>query len=116
MAEDKLPCLRPASMAPTRSDTGCCRLAAMSLSAVQNAASRLTLVLCPAITMERLTTADLIPRLRCRSDARRDRARSYRFVSDPACARSSDDREPIGSTRLFARRGGAAPVCGLCAG
>src|SRR5262249_32737844 len=36
------------------------RLAAISLSPVQNASSRLTLVLCPAITIERLTTGDFI--------------------------------------------------------
>src|SRR5258708_5768002 len=36
------------------------RFAAISFSPVQNASSRLTLVLCPAITIERLTTGDFI--------------------------------------------------------
>src|SRR5215831_4169151 len=36
------------------------RLAAISFNPVQNASSKLTLVLCPAITIERLTTGDFI--------------------------------------------------------
>src|ERR1700674_322835 len=36
------------------------RFAAISFSPVQNASSRLTLVLCPAMTIERLTTGDFI--------------------------------------------------------
>src|SRR5262245_37811812 len=36
------------------------RFAAISFSPVQNASSKLTLVLCPAITIERLTTGDFI--------------------------------------------------------
>src|SRR6516225_3253925 len=36
------------------------RLAAISFNPVQNASSRLTLVLCPAMTIERLTTGDFI--------------------------------------------------------
>jgi len=38
-----------------------CRAIAMSFSPFQNASSRLTLVLWPAITIERLTTGDFIP-------------------------------------------------------
>src|SRR6266478_2750411 len=36
------------------------RFAAISFNPVQNASSRLTLVLCPAMTIERLTTGDFI--------------------------------------------------------
>src|SRR5215469_11660010 len=36
------------------------RFAAISFNPVQNASSKLTLVLCPAITIERLTTGDFI--------------------------------------------------------
>jgi len=36
------------------------RLAAISFNPAQNASSKLTLVLCPAITIERLTTGDFI--------------------------------------------------------
>src|ERR1700681_3619129 len=36
------------------------RFAAISFSPVQNASSKLTLVLCPAMTIERLTTGDFI--------------------------------------------------------
>src|SRR5262252_6454461 len=36
------------------------RFEAISFSPVQNASSRLTLVLCPAMTIERLTTGDFI--------------------------------------------------------
>src|SRR5262249_35067103 len=42
-------------------------------SPCQNASSRLTLVLCPAMTMERLTTGDFISRLPRRSDGDRGR-------------------------------------------
>ena len=44
---------------------------AISFKPCQNASSRLTLVLCPAITIERLTTGELIDRLLCRSGADR---------------------------------------------
>jgi len=36
------------------------RLAAISFNPIQNASSKLTLVLCPAMTIERLTTGDFI--------------------------------------------------------
>src|SRR6516162_1371363 len=47
-------------MVATMSDKVRSRLAAISFSPVQNASSKLTLVLCPAITIERLTTGDFI--------------------------------------------------------
>src|SRR5436190_23279786 len=50
MADDKLPSRRSASMTATRSDTVMSRPMAISLTAVQNASSRQTLVLWPAIT------------------------------------------------------------------
>src|ERR1700748_1885448 len=71
MADDRLPCLRSESMLPTRSDSVTCRLVAISFNPRQNASSRLTLVLCPAMTMERLTTGDFIARLLFRSGAGR---------------------------------------------
>ena len=46
---------------------------AISFRPFQNASSRLTLVLCPAMTIERLTTGDFIGRLLFRSGAVRDR-------------------------------------------
>src|SRR5271155_1064245 len=67
MAEDRLPWWRSASMVPTRSDKVIRRFTAISFSAVQNASSRLTLVLWPAMTMERLTTGDFIGPLQFRS-------------------------------------------------
>src|SRR5438309_2436449 len=60
MADDRLPCWRSVSMDETRSDRVTLRSSAISLRLVQNASSRLTLVLCPAMTMERLTTGDFI--------------------------------------------------------
>src|SRR5580700_4830754 len=60
MAEDRLPCRRSWSIAATMSDKVRSRLAAISFNPVQNASSKLTLVLCPAITIERLTTGDFI--------------------------------------------------------
>src|SRR5580658_5413074 len=60
MAEDRLPCRRSWSIAATMSDKVKSRLAAISFNPVQNASSKLTLVLCPAMTIERLTTGDFI--------------------------------------------------------
>src|SRR5438270_2748418 len=58
MADDKLPSRRSASMTATRSDTVMSRPMAISLTAVQNASSRQTLVRWPAITTERFSTRD----------------------------------------------------------
>src|SRR5580658_9230409 len=63
MADDRLPWRRSVSIAATRSDSVICRAMAISFRPVQNASSRLTLVLWPAITIERLTTGDFIARL-----------------------------------------------------
>src|SRR4051794_26478885 len=73
MAEDKLPCWRPVSMVATNSDNVMSRLPAISFRPFQNASSRLTLVLCPAMTMERFMTGDFIASLPFRSGAGRER-------------------------------------------
>ena len=51
---------RAPSIAPINSATLCRRACAISFSAVQNASSMLTLVLWPAMTIERLITGDFI--------------------------------------------------------
>jgi hypothetical protein len=60
MAEDKLPCFRSLSIRDTTSCTVNRSARAMSFRLVQNASSRLTLVLCPSITTERFITGDFI--------------------------------------------------------
>src|SRR3982074_48860 len=60
MADDRLASSRSVSIVATSSDKLALRLAAISLSPVQNASSRLTLVLWPPTRMERLTTRDFI--------------------------------------------------------
>src|SRR6516164_3333989 len=67
MADDRLPSCRSPSIAATRSERVTRRLSAISLSPLQNASSRLTLVLWPAITIDRLITGDFIARLLFRS-------------------------------------------------
>src|SRR3569832_313153 len=69
MADDRLPCWRSVSIDETRSDRVISRSSAMSLRPFQNASSRLTLVLWPAITIERLITGDFIDGLLCLCDA-----------------------------------------------
>src|ERR1700693_1300738 len=59
-ADDRLPWTRAESMVATISDKVRARPAAISFSPYQKASSRLTLVLWPAITIERLTTGDFI--------------------------------------------------------
>src|SRR6267378_40230 len=63
MADDKLPWRRSASIEATSSDRVRLRAVAISFSPPQNASSRLTLVLCPVMTIERFTTGDFIRRL-----------------------------------------------------
>src|SRR5665213_3733544 len=60
MAEDRLLCWRERSMSATMFDSVTRWLCAMSFKPRQNASSRLTLVLCPASTIERLTMGDFI--------------------------------------------------------
>src|SRR5215203_2335333 len=56
MAEERLPCWRVESMSATRSDKVLSLPVAISFRSSQNASSKETLVLCPAMTIERLTT------------------------------------------------------------
>src|SRR5215475_1248428 len=60
MAEDRLPPLRSASIISISADTGNPRWRAISRRPLQNASSRLTLVLWRATATERLTIADLM--------------------------------------------------------
>src|SRR5256885_17213509 len=60
MADDRLPCCRWVSIAATKSDNVMWRSPPISFRLFQNASSRLTLVLWPPTTIERLTTADFI--------------------------------------------------------
>src|SRR5512133_2364105 len=58
MADDRLTCLRPPSIAPTNAATVTPRSLAISLKLFQNSSSRLILVLWPAMTIERFKTRD----------------------------------------------------------
>jgi hypothetical protein len=60
IAEDRLPCWRVWSILATNADSVACWVCAISFRSSQKASSRLTLVLCPSMTMERLTTEDFI--------------------------------------------------------
>src|SRR5581483_1536358 len=96
MADDRLPWRRSESMAATRSDKVMSRLPAISFNPFQNASSRLTLVLCPAITMDRFTTGDFIDRLPFPRGAGRDRGgpwcrAPYRDCARLYCGRREDD-------------------------
>src|SRR5215470_12158828 len=86
MAEERFPCRRPPSMLATRSDNVMLRAEAISLRPLQNASSRLTLVLCPAMTIERLTTGDFIDRPPCRGGAHQARGGPSRLAPPPAHA------------------------------
>src|SRR5436190_21963421 len=58
MADDRLACLRPPSIAPTNAVTVTPRSSAISLKLFQNSSSRLILVLWPAMMIERFKTGD----------------------------------------------------------
>src|SRR6266571_1168485 len=60
MADDRLLCCRWESIAATKSDNVMWRSPPISFRLLQNASSRLTLVLWPRITIERLATGDFI--------------------------------------------------------
>src|SRR5262249_54310548 len=62
MAEDRLPSVRSELITSASSDNVMCRPSAISRNVVQNAPSRLTLVLRPATMTERLTIEDFIAR------------------------------------------------------
>src|SRR5215470_9740974 len=97
MAEERFPCRRPPSMLATRSDNVMLRAPAISLRPLQNASSRLTLVLCPAMTIERLTTGDFIDRPPYRHDARRVRGGPSLLAPLPAHAWPSSGHGQCGS-------------------
>src|SRR5512141_418639 len=103
-------------MVATRSDSVISRPVAISFSPCQNASSRLTLVLCPAITIERLTTGELIDRLPCRSGA--DRGLVWLFPSAPlrACCAIWADHAQRDSPRREDRYRVAWRACAPCAG
>src|SRR5262249_8263201 len=58
MADDRLACLRPPSIAPTNAVTVTPRSSAISLKLFQNSSSRLILVLWPSMLIERFKTRD----------------------------------------------------------
>src|SRR3954470_5356605 len=58
MAEERLAFDRSRSMRRSRLETVICSASAIARTSLQNGSSRLTLVLCPPITTERLVTAD----------------------------------------------------------
>src|ERR1700716_2888332 len=62
MADDRLPFCLSLLIVAASSDDVIFRWPAISLNAFQNVSSRLTLVLWPAMTTERLTTDDFIAR------------------------------------------------------
>src|SRR5438477_10366271 len=106
MADDRLPCWRSVSMDETRSDRVTLRSSAMSLRLVQNASSRLTLVLCPAMTMERLITGDFIDGLLFRCDADRE-------FGGPCLGPPPHGRAPLWRChgQAAVRRRGLRPCC-----
>src|ERR1700734_1394840 len=111
MADDRLPCWRSESIAPTRSDKVTRRPTAMSFNPLQNASSRLTLVLWPAMTMERLTTGDFIARLPFRSGAGRDFCWPCHSAIAPRRVRLLGAHARAGWKQLLARPGAVWPVC-----
>ena len=60
MADDRLLCCRALSISATTFDSVIRCTYAISLKSFQNGSSRLTLVLCPSITTERLMTGDFM--------------------------------------------------------
>src|SRR5262249_10088306 len=62
MADDRLPCCRSVSILATSPDNVSSRSSAISFSKFQNVSSRLTLVLCPPITIERFAIDDFTAR------------------------------------------------------
>src|SRR5690349_4676053 len=116
MADDRLPWRRSASIEATSSESVWLRVAAISLSPLQNASSRLTLVLCPVMTIERLTTGDFIRRLPYRSCDHRDADASSRRALHPRPVALSSGHEPRGSQQRVQRPVVSWLVCGLFSG
>src|SRR5215468_3309781 len=101
MADDRLPCCRSESIVATRSDNVMSRPPAISLRTFQKGSSRLTLVLCPAMTMERLTTGDFIARPPLRCGGGRGRAAPWHCVTLRGRARLCCVRAVVGWPPLF---------------
>src|SRR5690242_19621250 len=116
MAEERFPCRRPPSMLATRSDNVMLRPEAISLRPLQNASSRLTLVLCPAMTIERLTTGDFIDRPPFRGGAHRARGAPFRHALLPTHAWPSSGRGRAGSRRRERRPPAVWRLCEPSAG
>src|ERR1700738_5040412 len=112
MAEERFPCRRPPSMLATRSDSVMLRPEAISFRPFQKASSRLTLVLCPAITIERLTTGDFIDRPPFRCDAHPVRDAPSWPAPPRAYARPSSGRGRGGFPRLVFGPGAGSPPGG----
>src|ERR1700710_2992567 len=93
-------------MVETRSESVISRSSAISLRPFQNASSRLTLVLWPAMTMERLITGDFIDGLLFRFDADRE-------FGGPCPGPPPYGRAPIWRRhgRAAVRRRGLRPCC-----
>src|SRR6202008_258474 len=72
IAEDRFPCWRLFSISLTKAESTVPRWAAISFMLVQKGSSRLTLVLWPHTTIERITTGDLIGILLSRADVNDD--------------------------------------------
>src|SRR5882762_4662217 len=111
MADDRLPCCRSVSIVATSSDKVMSRPPAISLRPFQNASSRLTLVLWPAMTIERLTTGDFIGGLLFRSGDHQDRCRLFPAGRRRACASVWADR---GQGDWRGRAARPAPVWFAC--
>src|SRR5260221_1345686 len=86
MAAERLPCRRSVSIEATMSDSVNSRPLAISFRPYQNASSRLTLVLWPAMTIERLTTGDFIGGLLFRSGDHQGRRGLFPAGRRRACA------------------------------
>src|SRR5215471_17726614 len=114
MAEDRLPCWRSESIVATRSDSVILRPTAISLSPLQKASSRLTLVLCPAITIERLTTGDFIARPPLRCGGGRVHGGISLCATLRARARLWFVRAAVGWMPHLVRRPAARLSCALC--
>src|ERR1051325_5827476 len=114
MAEERFPCRRPPSMLATRSESVMLRVPAISLRPLQNASSRLTLVLCPAMTIERLTTGDFIAFLLFLSCAHRDPGELSLPATLPARAAPWCGRGRSGGRRRARPRGASRHVCEIC--
>src|SRR6185503_14241622 len=98
----------------TRSERVARRLSAISFRPFQNASSRLTLVLWPAMTMERLTTGDFIARLRFRSGAGQVSAGLCRPEPAPWFDPLWSGRTPAGWRQPFARPAAVWLACAWC--